>query len=252
MTESRVAVVTGAAGGIGQAIAVAVARLGWSVALGGRRTDALATTATLVEIEGGRAFAHHLDVTQPDSVDAFFAAATAEFGPCDTLVNNAGLAVPGLLVDTDTEALQREIDTNLLGPLLCSRRCLGPMLDAGRGDIVFISSDTARVPRPGMIGYSATKAALETVARVIDMETEGRGIRTTVVRVGPTLTEFADGWAPGTFEHLIDLWPRFGIQRHFNTMEPADIANVVVHALTAPAHARVDTIEMQPVAPPPP
>ena len=58
MTESRVAVVTGAAGGIGQAIAVAVARLGWSVALGGRRTDALATTATLVEIEGGRAFAH--------------------------------------------------------------------------------------------------------------------------------------------------------------------------------------------------
>ena len=105
---------------------------------------------------------------------------------------------------------------------------------------------------PGTTQSNALAAQLQTVARVIDMETEGRGIRTTVVRVGPTLTEFADGWAPGTFEHLIDLWPRFGIQRHFNTMEPTDIANVVVHALTAPAHARVDTIEMQPVAPPPP
>ncbi|MBK5288589.1 MAG: SDR family NAD(P)-dependent oxidoreductase [Acidimicrobiia bacterium] len=251
MTTSRIAVVTGAASGIGQAIAVGLGRLGWSVALGGRRIDALATTAKLVDIEGGHAFAHHLDVTQPGSVDAFFDAAASELGPCDTLVNNAGLAIPGLLVDTDADALQREIDTNLLGPLLCSRRALGPMLDAGRGDIVFISSDTARMPRPGMIGYSATKAALETVARVIDMETEGRGIRTTVVRVGPTLlTDFADGWKPGSFEHLLDLWPRFGIQRHFNTMQPADIANVVIHALTAPAHARVDTIEIQPVAPP--
>ena len=123
------------------------------------------------------------------------------------------------------------------------------MLAAGRGDVVFVSSDTARAPRPGMIGYSASKAAIETVARVVDMETEGRGIRTTVIRVGPTLTDFADGWEPGTFEHLVDLWPRFGIQRHFNTVEPADIADVVVHALTAPAHARLDTVEVQPVAP---
>jgi len=69
------------------------------------------------------------------------------------------------------------------------------------------------------------------------------------IRVGPTLTDFADDWTPGTFEHLLDIWPRFGIQRHFNTVEPADIASVVVHALTAPAHARHDTIEVQPVAP---
>ena len=89
-----------------------------------------------------------------------------------------------------------------------------------------------------------------TVARVVDMETEGRGVRTTVVRLGPTLTDFAGDWVPGTFEHLVEIWPRFGIQRHFNTVEPADIADVVVHALTAPAHVRHDTIEVQPVAPP--
>ena len=246
---ARTAAVTGASSGIGRAIAVALGARGWRVALGARRLDALAISAELVEIEGGRAFSHTLDVTDHRSVDAFFTAAEGALGPVDALVNNAGTAVPGLLVDTDPDNLTREIDTNLLGPLLCTRRCLPAMLDAGCGDIVFVSSDAARTPRPGLIGYSASKAALETVARVVDMETEGRGVRTTVIRVGPTLTDFAGDWAPGTFEHLIGLWPRFGIQRHFNTVEPADIASVVVHALTAPTHARIDTIEVQPVAP---
>jgi NADP-dependent 3-hydroxy acid dehydrogenase YdfG len=250
MTEDpRTAAITGASSGIGRAIAIALGARGWKVALGARRLDALATTAELVGLGGGTAYAHALDVTDPVSVDAFFTGAEHELGAIDALVNNAGVAVPGLLVDTSPEALAREVDTNLLGPLLCTRRALPGMLAAGRGDVVFVSSDTARVPRPGMIGYSASKAALETVARVVDMETEGRGIRTTVVRVGPTLTDFADDWTPGTFEHLVGLWPRFGIQRHFNTVEPADIADVVVHALTAPAHARLDTIEVQPVAP---
>lgn len=246
---SRVAAVTGASSGIGRAVAVALGSLGWSVALGARRIGPLEETAHLVLGAGGHACAHALDVTDPDSVDAFFAAAEAALGPIDALVNNAGIATPGLLVDTEPQDLAREIDTNLLGPLLCTRRALQSMLAAGRGDIVFVSSDAARTPRPGLVGYSASKAALETVARVIDMETEGRGVRTTVVRVGPTLTDFAGDWTPGSFEHLVDLWPRFGIQRHFNTMNPEDIAAAVVHALCAPPHSRVDTIEMQPVAP---
>ena len=246
---ARTAAITGASSGIGRAVAVELARIGWSVALGARRVDALHATAELVTAEGGTPFVQALDVTDPESVDAFFAAAADALGPVDALVNNAGIAVPGLLVDTDPAALVSEIGTNLLGPLLCTRRVLPGMLDAGRGDVVFVSSDTAHTPRPGMIGYSASKAALETVARVVDMETEGRGIRTTVVRVGPTLTDFAGEWAPGTFEHLVQLWPRFGIQRHFNTMEPADVARVVVHALTAPPTARIHTVEVQPVAP---
>ncbi len=249
MEETRTAAISGASGGIGRAIALGLGRLGWSVALGGRRIDALEITADLVTLEGGTPFVHSLDVTDAGSIDAFFNASEAALGPVDALVNNAGIAVPGLLVDTDADALAREIDTNLLGPLLCTRRALGSMLDAGRGDIVFVSSDAARTPRPGLIGYSASKAALETVARVVDMETEGRGIRTTVIRVGPTLTDFAGEWTPGTYEHLVGMWPRFGIQRHFNTMAPEDIAGVVIHALTAPPHARMDTIEIQPVAP---
>lgn len=245
----RIAAVTGASSGIGRAIARELGRLGWAVALGARRLEALHVTAELVTAAGGRPLPHELDVTDPASVEAFFAAVETALGPVDTLVNNAGVAVPGLLVDTDPDALAREVDTNLLGPLLCTRRVLPGMLDTRRGDVVFVSSDTASTPRPGMIGYSATKAAIETVAKVVDMETEGHGIRTTVVRLGPTLTDFAEDWTPGTYEHLVERWPHFGLQRHFNTMEPADVARVVVHALTAPSDTRIPTVEVQPLAP---
>ena len=249
MSSPRIAAVTGASSGIGRAIAVAIGGLGWSVALGARRTALLTETADLVHAAGGSPFPHVLDVTDPGSVDAFFAAVEDAIGPVDALINNAGIAVPGMLVDTDPADLAREVGTNLLGPLFCARRVLPTMLAATHGDIVLISSDAATTPRPGLIGYSASKAALETVARVLDMETEGTGIRTTVVRVGPTITDFAGAWTPGTFENLVELWPRFGIQRHFNTLNPHDIATAVVHALTAPDHARIAVIELQPVAP---
>jgi len=115
---TRVAAVTGASGGIGRAIAVALGALGWKVALGARRLDALAATAQLVAAEGGIAVSHVLDVTDPASVEEFFGSVETVFGPVDALVNNAGIAVPGLLVDADPAGLAREIDTNLLGPLL--------------------------------------------------------------------------------------------------------------------------------------
>src|SRR5438105_3124153 len=120
MHAVRTAAVTGASSGIGRAVAVALGALGWNVGLGARRLDALATTAELVELEGGTAVSHPLDVTDPASVDAFFGAVESRLGPVDALVNNAGMAVPGLLVDTDPDDLAREVDTNLLGPLLCT------------------------------------------------------------------------------------------------------------------------------------
>lgn len=248
-TYTRTAAVTGASSGIGRATAIALGALGWNVAVGARRAELLDETATAVEAAGGHAIAAPLDVTDATSIDAFFAVVEDAFGPVDALVNNAGIASPAHLVDTDPAALARELDTNLLGPLLCTRRALGPMLAANSGDVVFVTSDVARAPRPGMVGYSASKVALETVARVVGMEVEGRGVRTTVVRVGPTISDFAAGWEPGAFEHLVADWPRFGLQRHFATMDPGDVAAAVVHALTRPAHMQVEVIEVQPVAP---
>jgi NAD(P)-dependent dehydrogenase (short-subunit alcohol dehydrogenase family) len=246
----RVAVVTGASAGIGRAIAVALGGLGWSVAVGARRVEQLEETAELVRDAGGKAYAHALDVREPASIDAFLEATTAEVGPIDVLINNAGTAAPGALHEMDDELHERIIATNLLGPILLSKRIVAD-LRARRvsGDIVFISSDATVHPRPFLGTYGASKAGLEAYATALAIECEDFPIRSSIVRVGPTLTGFADGWDMELFAEIIPHWQRFGIQRHFNTMEPEDIARAVVTTVTAPPHMWVPIVELQPLPP---
>lgn len=253
-TDSRTALVTGASSGIGRAIAVAFGALGWKVAVGARRTDALAETAIAVTDVGGTAFAHPLDVTDPQSVETCVANASEALGPIDVLVNNAGCAWPGDIAAVDPERLRDMIATNVLGSLLPSRAVVARLLsDHLPGDVVFISSDAVHNPRPGLVTYGATKAAAEHIARGLAYEVEGTGIRVTTVRVGPTITDFAAGWGdPQQFAALVDRWQHFGNQRHWGVMDPADVARAVVLAVTTPPGAHLDTIEVQPVAPRPP
>jgi NADP-dependent 3-hydroxy acid dehydrogenase YdfG len=249
VTERRVAVVTGASSGIGRAIAIALGGLGWRVALGARGTDKLDETAGLVLEAGGEAFPRALDVTDAESVDGFVATVEGVMGPVEVLVNNAGVAIPGAFWELAPEQLAQEVQTNLLGPLLCTRRVLPSMIERRSGDVVFVSSDTARVPRPRMLGYSATKAGVEVAARSLAMELEGTGVRATTVRVGPTLTDFASGWTPSQVADLMNYWPHYGVQRHFNTLHPDDIARAVVYAVTSPPGVHIDMLEVQPEAP---
>jgi NAD(P)-dependent dehydrogenase (short-subunit alcohol dehydrogenase family) len=248
----RRALVTGASSGIGRAIAVALGALGWRVALGARRVDALEETAALVRDAGGEPFVHPLDVVDGGSIDEFVGAATRALGPVDVLVNNAGTALPGAIEEMADEVHARIIATNLLGPILITKRVVADLLQRGvPGDIVFISSDATRHPRPHLLTYGASKAGLEAVAHTLALEVEGSGIRTTIVRVGPTLTGFGEGWDPEQFESLIPRWQRFGIQRHWNTLQPSDVAAAVVAAVTMPPHAHLPEIEVQPICPPP-
>ncbi len=248
----RVAVVTGASAGIGRAIAVAMGGLRWSVALGARRTEQLAETAELVAEAGGRTLAHPLDVGRPESIDAFLDATTTNLGPVDVLVNNAGVAAPGWLHEMSDEDHERILTTNLLGPILLSKRVVAAMRASGApGDIVFISSDATVHPRPFLGTYGVSKAGLEAYATSLALECEGFPIRSSVVRVGPTITGFADGWDPEMFSEIIPHWQRFGIQRHFNTMQPEDVARTVVNVVTAPAHMWMRVVEVQPLPPQP-
>ena len=248
---ARVAAVTGASTGVGRATAIALGALGWTVAIGARRPDALAETAELVGAAGGRALAHPLDVTDEQSVDAFFGAIEAEVGPADTVVNNAGLARPGAITDIEPQVHRMIVETNLLGSILVTRRALSSMrarADAP-GDIVFVSSDSTVHLRPGLATYLATKAGLEAFAATVALECEGTGIRSSILRLGPTLTGFADGWDLDIFTELMPRWHRFGVQRHFETLDPADVADAVVRIVTAPPHAWVPILELQPNPP---
>jgi NADP-dependent 3-hydroxy acid dehydrogenase YdfG len=248
----RVALVTGASGGIGRAIAVAFGALGWTVVVAARRADALAETATLVDDAGGHAVVQALDLTDPDAIDACCAAVVDAAGaPIDLLVNNAGVAVPGAAYEMDDADHRRIVETNLLGSILVTKRVVAPLVASRRaGDVVFMSSDAIVHPRPHMATYMASKAGVETFARTLALELEGTAVRSTIVRVGPTApTGFADSWDPSVFEQLIPYWQRFGAQRHWGTMQPDDVARVVVHAVTAPRGAHVSEIEILPPAP---
>ena len=246
----RRAVVTGASSGLGVAIACALGALGWQVAVGARRTDRLEETGARVESAGGAAFAHALDVASPDSVDAFFAAVEAHWGPADVVVNNAGMNTPGRLQDLSYEDVSGEVAVNLVGPMHVAQRALRPLLASrSRGDLVFVSSDAARQPRPQQSVYTATKAGLEALARALSMELEGTGIRCTTVRPGPAQSEYAASWDPGKIMELLPYWQRFGLQRHAAMMPGEAVARAVVMAVTTPPGVYLDTIEVQPEAP---
>ena len=245
MTDARTAIVTGASSGIGRAVAVALGGLRWTVAIGARRIDELEATADLVSAAGGAPVVQALDVTDPESIDAFVGAVRA-----DVLINNAGTAVLGAIHDMSDDDTRRIVDTNLLGPMMITRRVVAQLREDDRpGDIVFVSSDTTVHRRPHMAAYLASKAGLEAYAATLALEGEGAGIRASVVRCGPTLTDFGDGWDRAQFDALFPYWQRFGVQRHFNTMQPEDVARAVVSVVTAPAHMWMPIVEVQPNAP---
>jgi NADP-dependent 3-hydroxy acid dehydrogenase YdfG len=244
----RVSVVTGASSGLGLATALAFARLGWSVAVGARREDRLQAAAEQIRASGATAFAHRLDVTCAESVDSFFSAVERALGPAEVVVNNAGVSRPAPLHETPFERIRDEVATNLTGPIYVTRRALPSMLERRGGDLVFVSSDSTRHPRPRQTIYSATKAGLENFQQALAMELEGTGIRALTVRVGPALSEFSASWDPGDYRH-VEYWRRYGLQRHGGVLPAEQVARAIVLAVTTPRGVLLDTIEIQPEAP---
>jgi NADP-dependent 3-hydroxy acid dehydrogenase YdfG len=246
----RTVAVTGASSGLGAAIACAFGELGWRVAVGARRIERLKETARAVEQRGGTAFAHVLDVSDSVSVDRFFEETEKQLGVATVVVNNAGLSYPGLAQEQRVDDLVHEVGVNLLGPMFMCRRAIPSMLANGQGgDFVHISSDASVNARPQQATYTATKSGLEGYHRALAMELEGTGIRSTVVRPGPALSEYAASWDAGKIPALLAYWQHFGLQRHGGVMPADAVARAVVLAATTPRGVVLDTIEIQPEAP---
>jgi NADP-dependent 3-hydroxy acid dehydrogenase YdfG len=251
----RTVLITGASAGLGECLALACARKGWRLALGARRVDRLEAVAQRVREEGVEIYAGPLDVGDEKSVERFFGESEAVVGIADVVVNNAGHSTPGLLHESTTADIRREVETNLLGTLFVTRRGVAALVDSGRrGDVVFMGSDAALYPRPGQATYSATKAALEALCTSLSRELEGTGVRMIKLRLGPTLSEFANDWdlSPDALEARTELFRRFGLRdaRHFGTvMQPEDVVEAILFAVGRPPGVLVDTIDMYPEAP---
>lgn len=247
---ARTVVVTGASSGIGAAIARQLGELGFRVALGARRLERIEDVAKEVEAAGGAAFAHALDVADPDSVEAFFRATESALGAPDAVVNNAGLDNPVRFQEADPADFARIVAVNLLGPMYMSRRAVPGMIASGAGgDLLFVSSHTVREHRPAQAAYGATKAGLEHLARTLALEFEGSGIRSTIIRVGATQSEFHADWTPDQIVGLLEYWKKFGVQRHLAMQPPESVARAVATALTTPKGAHLACIEVLPEAP---
>jgi len=248
---ARVVAISGAGTGIGQATAVKFGELGSRVVVGGRRIEKLAETRELVEKAGGTCLAHELDVSDGESVDRFFAAAEAEFGAVNAVINNAAAARYGPLEDFSPAEIQLEVATKLLGSLFMARRGIqGMRAVSSGGDILFVTSLAAASAWPWHLPYAAANAGAEHAARTLRLELEGSGIRVSVLRCGETRgTDFGTReMESGRMMPANELWFRRGLLRHTGLLTPDVVASAIVNAVTLPPGAQYELV-VQPTAP---
>ena len=192
--SGRVALVTGAARGIGRAIALTLARDGADIALADTDLDGLAETAAL--IEGRRVLAVQADVSREASVVALYATVLAGLGRLDILVNNAGIFKVTDPLETTVEDWDRVMAVNARGTFLMCREALRHMMPAGHGTIINIASTAGKSGGSVMSGvhYAASKAAVICLTKSLAKYAAPQRIRVNAVAPGPTVTEMTAGW----------------------------------------------------------
>ena len=202
--EDRVAIVTGASSGIGEATARELASRGAAVVLAARDEGRIGALGREISASGGRALAVKTDVSDEESVEAMVGEAMAAFGSLDVLVNNAGLGLSGRVAELRADDLRYVFEVNTIGPLNCIQAALPHMGRGGR--IINVSSVVGRRSVPKVGGYCATKFALNALSDALRVELADRGITVTSVYPGTTRTAFREnsrrtgdekrGWRP--------------------------------------------------------
>ena len=225
--SGRVALITGGAGGIGRAVALALARGGCAVAVGDLREQDAGEVVREIESGGGRGLALGLDVTDPEAVTAAVARTVELLGPIEVLVNCAGWDELLPFLETDEAFWRRVIAINYEGCLRTTHAVLGSMMEQGWGRIVNISSDAARVGSAQESVYAGAKAAVIAFTKTIARESARRGVTANVVCPGPTDTALLKGMAESApdSERLIAALTRAVPMRRLG--RPEEVASAV-------------------------
>ncbi len=197
--SGRVALVTGASSGLGERFARILAASGARVVLGARRADRLDVIVTAIRKAGGQAIAVALDVADEPSVMAAYDAAEAAFGTVDTIIANAGVSSEGRMLDLSVADFDQVMDVNLKGVFLTAREGARRLIAAGskarsHGRIVITASITADVVAPGLAAYSATKAGVVQMGKVMAREWVRDGINVNMINPGYIRTEINADW----------------------------------------------------------
>jgi NADP-dependent 3-hydroxy acid dehydrogenase YdfG len=241
---NRVALITGAASGIGAAVATRLAADGAAVALLSRRPDRLEKLAAQLVEAGGTAIAVPADVTDEQSLDQAAKVVADRLGDIDLLVNNAGMMTIAPFEQLPAAEWRRLIDINVNGVLNVTRTFL-PALQRSAAtrttDLVNVSSIGADRFMPGMAVYGASKAAVSYLSRALRMEVAGQGIRVTNLEPGMTDgTELADAFAPELQAMVDDL--RTGLP----AIKAEDVADLVSYIVSRPRNVNLPDVIIQP------
>lgn len=226
--DGRVALITGASGGIGAAAAKLLAAQGALVALASRRGSSLG-------IDG--ALAQSCDVRDPAQLDAIVAATVERFGGLDIVVANAGVGAYGDFIDLDAEHLEEMVDVNVKGLLYTVRAALPHLLSSAAADLVVVASIAGQRGPEGEAVYAASKFAQVGFMRSLDHEMFKRGVRCTTLCPGGVATNFAMG--RGRTPEDPDL---------ADMMRPEEVADAILHSVTRPRTHRVLETSLLPMS----
>jgi NADP-dependent 3-hydroxy acid dehydrogenase YdfG len=239
--RDKVAIVTGASSGIGEAIAEALSQHGAHVALAARRTERLEALASRLQqvAPESQTLVVPCDVRVPQDAERLVQSTLDRWGRLDILIANAGFGYRSPIVEGDVARWKDLLDTNVYGLLLTLKYGVRPMLAQRSGHVIVTSSVAARVVTPGGGAYCGSKAAATAIAEALRMEVARDGVRVTTIEPGVVISEFqrVAEYAPGILENMLK-----GAQ----PLVPADIARTVIFALRQPTHVGVHELVIRP------
>ncbi|HBC4305364.1 TPA: SDR family oxidoreductase [Staphylococcus aureus] len=225
----KIAVVTGAGSGIGEAIATLLHEEGAKVVLAGRNKDKLQNVANQLAQDSVKVVP--TDVTKKEEVDELIKMAQQTFGGLDIVINSAGQMLSSKITDYQVDEWDSMIDVNIKGTLYTAKAALPTMLEQSSGHLINIASISGFEVTKSSTIYSATKAAVHTITQGLEKELAKTGVKVTSISPGVVDTAITATYNPTDRKKL----------------EPQDIAEAVLYALTQPKHVNVNEITVRPV-----
>jgi len=240
--DDKVALITGASSGIGEATARSLAEAGAAVALAARRKDRIDSLAEEINGNGGKALSVETDITEEEQARAFVESARDELGGIDILVNNAGVMLLGPVHSAETEEWRRMIEVNALGLLYCTHAALPAMAESGGGHIVNVASTAGRNAFLGAGVYNFTKFGVVGFSESLRQEALHSNVRVTVIEPGFVDTELqGHNTNPMVVQATEKAREEIG-----DLLQSEDIAAAILYSVSQPPHVAVNEILIRP------
>jgi NADP-dependent 3-hydroxy acid dehydrogenase YdfG len=239
--DGKVAVITGASSGIGEATAEVLAAEGAAVVVAARRENRLNDLVERINGDGGKALAVECDVTDEEQAHALIRRANDELGRVDILVNNAGVMQLSKVEKGLSDEWRTMFEVNVLALLYTTDAAVQVMKEQGSGHVVNISSVAGRKTRPGVGVYSGTKFAVNAISEALRQELIEDNVRVTVVEPGAVETELPN--------HITDEEAKEGIDALYqldDILQAEDIANAIAYCVTQPARVSINELLIRP------